>query len=369
MSERLRVLHILSGDLWAGAEVATSHLLCALADRPDTDVAAIVLNEGILEERLREAGVDVDVAAENELGFWGLRRVVRERARTVDLLHTHRYKENLLAALSGRPYVMTQHGRPEAFQGSAGLRMHVYRSMDAMVVRRARRSIAVSNEVKSWLSGRAGAERIQKVWNGIADPAERIPSTPWMQRGRRVGMLARLVPVKGLDLAIDTLARTSDVELEIVGEGPELDSLKRRAAASGAGDRIHFVGFDANPLVRLASWRALLVTSHHEGNPVSVLEALALGTPVVFGDLVGVSEILTGSGGGEGIAGLQIPGRDPARWAEALVKFLDGGDKSVQLAAAGRSRYEQDFTASIAAAQIRKLYAEALGRAEDSAPL
>ena len=223
------------------------------------------------------------IEPEGKLGIGALARAVRRHARGVDLVHAHRAKEDLLAALSGRPWVSTQHGGPDPSVGLAALRLtHLSaRSTSLPSASAARRVIAVSREVAEWLGPRVGATRVVRVWNGIDDPVPGIAPPAWAQRPRRVGVLAPPGPgVKGLELAIDAVSAGAASRTGNGRRGEGTGPTHRGARASGAADRIHFVGFDPVPLARVARWRALLVTSHHEGNPMSVIEALAIGTPV-----------------------------------------------------------------------------------------
>ncbi|RPJ44740.1 MAG: hypothetical protein EHM19_06300, partial [Candidatus Latescibacterota bacterium] len=118
LSEARSILHILSGDLWAGAEAQAFHLLAALRKRGAFEPHAILLNEGLLAERLRAEGVPVRVVSEKGAGLPSLARWARMRAAETDalLLHTHGYKEDLIAVLANRsrgvPLVRTQHGSP-----------------------------------------------------------------------------------------------------------------------------------------------------------------------------------------------------------------------------------------------------------------
>jgi len=359
----LRVAHLVSGDLWAGAEVATFHLLRALAERPDLEVSAVVLNDGELLARLRASGVTAHLEPEAGRGARALAGAVRARCAGSQLLHAHRYKENLLAALTGLPWLSTQHGRPEPFRGAAAWRMRVYRALDLLAKRlSARRVIAVSGEVEAWAARRYGRRRTVRIGNGIEDPAREVPLVPYGERPARVGALARLVPVKGLELAIEALARCPDLELEIVGDGPERGALERLAVARGVAARVVFAGFDPQPLARLARWRALLVTSHHEGQPVSVLEALALGTPVLAGPLPGVAEILAGRGG------WILPDRDAAGWALRLAGLTRAEGPGASASAQGRARYLEAFRAGATAEAVVKLYRQIAAPEVESAP-
>lgn len=351
----IRVTHVVSGDLWAGAEVATFHLIRALAARDDVAVEAVVLNRGELASRLSKCGVAVRVEPEAERSLRALVRAVRGHVASADLVHAHRYKEDLLAVLAGRPWVATQHGRPEPFAGRAAVRMHLYEALDIAARRvSARAVIAVSSEVEAWLRPRVGARRVRLAWNGIADPTHEVGLAPWAERPPCVGVLARLTPVKAVDLAIDAVAACPGVGLEIVGDGRERAALEQRAARSGAAQRIRFVGFDPAPLARLARWRALLVTSLHEGNPIAVLEALGLGTPIVHPGLGGVREI---SGPP---AAVDAGGREAGCLASAIQGLTRDDALGAIASAAARARFLEAFTAEAAAARVVAVYRASL---------
>src|SRR5207249_3695 len=99
--QRLAVCHIVSGDRWAGAEVQVATLLRAMAGRNGLRVAAIVLNEGRLADELQTAGVEVRVIPESRNGFFQIYRQAASflREHPADVLHSHRYKEDILAAV------------------------------------------------------------------------------------------------------------------------------------------------------------------------------------------------------------------------------------------------------------------------------
>lgn len=357
----MRVVHLVSGDLFAGAEAATLALVRALARRRELRASALVLNRGELASRLAAAGIEVTLEPEAGRGFCALACAVRARLADADLVHAHRYKEDVLAALSGRPFVATQHGRPEPFAGAAAVRMGVYGALDRLARRRARALIAVSPEVAEWLAARAGRTPVFVAPNGIDTPAAAAAAAPWPERRRCVGVVARLVPVKDVGLAIDAVAGARGVTLEIVGDGPERAALEARARARGAGDRIRFLGFEPSPPERVAGWRALLVTSHHEGHPIGVLEALAVGTPIVSAPLRGVAEVI--DAGVDGRAGWTLPDRDPARWSQALVQIVEDDVAGLAASRLAQRRFAAAFTADAAAERVLAIYRAALGGA------
>lgn len=114
----LHICHIISGDLWAGAEVMAFQLLKGLMVYSDLDLFAIVLNNERLAEAIKELGIRVKVVDESRISFYNILLTIRKifRKHPPDIIHSHRYKENILSYLSssfipGVKLISTQHGK------------------------------------------------------------------------------------------------------------------------------------------------------------------------------------------------------------------------------------------------------------------
>src|SRR3954470_4797855 len=103
-SKPLRVCHVMTADLWAGAEVQVGTVATYLARCSGIDLSVVLFNEGPLACELRQYGIDVTVIAEREHGALQIISALHDhfRARQVDVVHTHRYKDNLLATVAAR---------------------------------------------------------------------------------------------------------------------------------------------------------------------------------------------------------------------------------------------------------------------------
>src|SRR3989442_7949576 len=104
MSAKVRVLHLFSGDLWAGAEVMVANLLEQLGDDAAVESIAVGLNDGVLIRRLARRGIETHVLAESDRGitrlpFDSARRI---GGRPTAVLSPHQSKENLLAKIVAR---------------------------------------------------------------------------------------------------------------------------------------------------------------------------------------------------------------------------------------------------------------------------
>ena len=128
----LHVSHIISGDLWAGAEVMAYHLLKGLTAYNDLKITVILLNEGKLAEKLKDEGVITHILDESKNSFpricCSIRKILSNNQP--DIIHSHRYKENFLAflisiILQKSKLISTQHGMPEVIGKVPGIRHNI----------------------------------------------------------------------------------------------------------------------------------------------------------------------------------------------------------------------------------------------------
>ena len=175
MNQPLRILHIASGDLWAGAEVAIYHLACELASHPELKIEIALLNEGELAARLRSAGIAVHVFDEQRHGVVSLLLKVRTLIQRLQpqVVHTHRGKEHLLGALAAalvprRISLRTVHGSTESITGRQPRLRDVGRQkLDRFIASLQRCAIAVSVPLAAELSTSLPGMSIRTIVNGI----------------------------------------------------------------------------------------------------------------------------------------------------------------------------------------------------------
>jgi glycosyltransferase involved in cell wall biosynthesis len=363
------VLHIFSGDLWAGAEVVIFNLLTRLNQEGGPRVMALSLNEGVLVEKLRAAGIATHVIPESRHSFVGIlwRAARLLKGTPIAAIHSHRYKENLMAWLLARwlgvgELITTIHGLPEPpTQSAREARLARWRStLDFFVVKRGFGcAVAVSEEMKRALVRQHGfrEDRVRVIRNGgVFPPPAPLPPSP-RRECFHIGTVARMVPVKGLDLFLDVAAQlrreTAGVRFSLLGDGPLREELARRAAALNLRDCVEFLAPRPDPFPYYRSLDLYLNTSRHEGIPLSVIEAMACGTPVVSSAVGGIPEIVT-----HGEHGFLVEGRDAGRFAERCISLM--GDDPLRrtmgerASAWARSR----FSAPAMAHAYRRLYEE-----------
>jgi glycosyltransferase involved in cell wall biosynthesis len=369
----MTVCHLFSGDLWAGAEVVIFNLLGALQHDPGLRVLAVSLNEGVLTQRLRTAGITTHVIAESRHSLVGLARQIARllRGRRVSILHAHRYKENalgwLVAKALGIPELITTvHGVSEA-SSDRGLERWVAparRALDYALLKRAFSAVvAVSDDMKRVLVGRYGfrASQVAVIRNGGRFPA-RTPARVAPVGSFHIGTVSRLVPVKGLDLFLDIASAVRReipaARFSILGDGPLRRDLVRRAAELRLGDGVVFLPPRPDPFEYYRSLDLYLNTSLHEGLPLSVVEAMAAGTPVISAAVGGIPEIVT-----HGEQGFLIHGREPGPFVERCLALLRDGALRAALGERAATTAHADLSAPSMAAAYGRLYAECAARA------
>jgi len=351
----VRVCHLLAGDQWAGAEMQVADLLRGLAGREGFELSAVLFSEDRLARELRECGVVVHVLDENDLGRLGVLRraaAVLRRLRP-HILHTHRYKGNVIGAIAGRwagirRFVRTAHGMMEPWEGFDRGKMGIYDALDGVVDRwGVDRVIAVSSDLAAKLAARVPSERIVVVRNGL-DPRRIPPGSPRATRadlgliddGPLFGTVGRLTPVKGLEYFVEAargiLEHEADARFVIVGDGASRDTLVTRVRELGLTDRVRFLGFRHDAVRITGALDVFVMPSLHEGLPMALLEAMVLGKPIVASDVGGIPEVLHDDGG------WLVPPRDVGALVRACVSAArkrESGDVAT-LAAARRREIE-----------------------------
>jgi glycosyltransferase involved in cell wall biosynthesis len=290
-------MHVVVGGDIGGAE----RVVTDLATRPeqtgaDHQVALFTPNRA-LAAYFAKAGVrvhDRGPVRENPLAYlyrsfgpadvtWLSERLAGE---AIDVVHTHTFGSHVLGTRAARrvrrPQLRTEHHVMHYFDASSS-------PFTRWAAARTDRLVAVSEYVRRVLADAAPAlaERMTVVRNGV-DTAHFGPR----ERGEGdfcVGVVCRLTGWKRVHLAVEAAA-LSGAELVVVGDGEERGRLEALALERGA--RVRFVGFQADTRGYVAACDAILSTAESEPLGLSVLEALAMGRPVIAFATGGIPEIV-----------------------------------------------------------------------------
>lgn len=362
----LRVFLLASGDLWAGAEVVIYQLASGLIETEGVDLRVILMNRGRLAEELARLGVRVHIVDETKYSFLKsigiIRGLIKEFAP--DIIHSHRYKENVLAwcasrGLPGCRLVATQHGMPETV-GSLPAKDRLRNGLFFRVLSAGfARTVVVSGEMRRSLLGRYGfADKdIIVIHNGI-----RVPERVIVRPDNRVvvGSAGRLFPVKDYTLLVEVarkvVGQSEKIDFVLAGDGPELGMLKERIGRYGLEGRFHFLGHQEDMDAFYGGLHVYINTSVHEGIPMSVLEAMSHGLPAVVPKVGGFSEIVE-----DGVSGFLVEGRDPDIFAQCILRLLDLGARE-EMGRAARERIITSFSREVMTQRYYQLYNDLVGR-------
>lgn len=372
---RIRVLELRSVFGTGGGPEKTILLGTALTDKTRFDVTVCYIRDerdGVfaIDEWSRSLGIPyIEVTETHSLDpavVPKLRAIVRER--NIDIVHAHEYKTDflalLVAKLEGVIPLSTAHG----WTGHSAKERYGYYPADRWLLARYPRVIAVSEEIRQVLI-RAGAkpERVTTVLNSI-DPGKfrRDPAHEPVARAALgvpadaivLGAVGRAEPQKRFDLLVETFAGLAAarprLHLVIAGDGSCLPGLQEQVAALGpVGARVHLLGHRTDVPSLHHTFDVFVQSSDYEGTPNAVLEAMALGTPLVATRAGGTGEIAF-----DGVHGRLVDCGDRAALTSAVAELCDDPARARSLAAAARLRVETDLAFAGRVAKVERIYEE-----------
>ncbi len=288
----------------------------------------------------------------------------------VEHVHAHFGTNSAMVALlchqlGGPPYSFTVHG-PEEFDRPEALGL-------AEKVRHAAFTVAVSSFGRAQLFRWAPSEswrRVHVVRCGLGQELLGGPRSAPAEAPRLV-CVGRLSEQKGHLLLLEAAARLDAMgvafELVLAGDGPLRGALEERIRLAGLEGRVRLTGWLSGAQVReaIASSRAMVVPSFAEGLPVVIMEAFALGRPVIATSIAGVPELVE-----VGVNGWLVPAGSVDALATAMRSALEAPREQLErMGAAGAARVAQDHDARREASRLVALFRSASSAAAPCAPL
>lgn len=371
----VRVCHVAMGDLWAGAEVQLLALMKYLVQSKRLECSVILFNEGRLAVELRKLPISVSIISEKQYSpvaiAYRLAKILR-RTRP-DIVHTHKYKDSILATIAARcvgvPHVIRViHGMPEPFKGFSNLNMAVYTMVDRFVTSwLIDKVVAVSSDIERSLVRIYGASHVVRIQNGIDLEIVQV-CTPRREKRKEwhidetvtlIGTVGRLVPVKGHAVLLEAFRILRQVDrtatLLVVGDGPLRDPLESEVNRLGLEGAVRFAGHQDQSYDFINMMDVFVLPSLHEGIPMVLLEALALQRPVVASRVGGIPEVIV-----HGQTGLLADPADASSLAQLIRQVIEDSSQAAILGRAGRTRVEEEFAAYTMAERTAKLYGQVL---------
>jgi glycosyltransferase involved in cell wall biosynthesis len=366
-SKRKRLMYIITRAEHGGAQ---SHVLDLVRGfRNDYDISLAVGEEGFLTEACRAESIPVHLIPhlEREIRPWPDTRALFETLQLIrrerpDLIHTHTWKAGFVgrmaARLSGIPSIYTVHMWHFGPELPPAWRIFGP-GLERAASRWSERTITVSRSGSE--VGRqyriAEPSRMVAIHNGIGDSPERV--RPDQNLIPVVVMVARFTSFKDHETIVRAFAELKiPAHLQLVGDGPTRAATERLVDELDVRDRVEFTG-DRNDVTQLLCRADVFVLASKLDNlPISILEAMRAGLPVIASDVGGISELVI-----HGETGLLVPPFSVAPMARALADLLVNKGKRLCLGRSGRARYEIQFSLDRMIERTRAVYADVLGEA------
>ena len=284
-----------------------------------------------------------------------------------DLVSTHTAKAGLVGRAASRivgiPAIFTPHGWAISDRMSPGKAL-IFRLAERMAAPWAQRIVTVCRyENELAIRHRiAPGEKLDIVYNGSPDIPPELRANP-TQQPPRIVMVARFDHPKDHKTILDAVAGLGDRpwQLDLIGDGPLEAAARAQAVALGISGRVNFLGACREVAARLAQCQIFALASRSEAFPFTILEAMRAGLPVIASDVGGVGEAVLHE-----VTGFLSPRGDAASMREHLTTLVGDPILRQSLGAAGRKRYEDQFTFDRMLSRTRAVYVEALR--SDTAP-
>jgi glycosyltransferase involved in cell wall biosynthesis len=363
----IRVLHVINGEHYAGAERVQDYLALRLPAYGFEVEFACVKPSRFGPLRQSQRSILHDLPMRSRWDLRPVRRLVKLiRSRRCAIVHTHTPRTALLgglaAALTGVRLVHHAHS-PTCNDSTHRWHNRVNDVVERLSLRGVCRVIAVSESLAADVARRGfGASRIAVVHNGVPSlellPERRPPSGVWT-----LGTTALFRPRKGLEVLLEAMAilhrQGCPAKLRAVGafESPEYEAeIIRRTRQLGLSQRVTWTGFRRDIDAQLQKMDLFVLPSlFGEGLPMVVLEAMAAGVPVVATDVAGIPEAIR-----HGQDGLIVPPGDAEQLAAAVAGVVRGECDWSALRTSAVARQSQLFSDCSMASGVAQVYREVL---------
>lgn len=288
------------------------------------------------------------------------------RQRQIQVIHTHGYKSDIIGLLAAKRAGICCVSTPHGYPSKVSLKLAAFIRIGTFSLRYFDAVAPLSEELQSDMK-RFGvpAPKTRFIRNGV----DLTEISEFMQPGsfvasdknqpKTIGFVGQMIPRKGLPDLLEVFDRlyqdNSLLELQLLGDGSQRPELEAQAGHLSSTDSIGFFGFRSDRLELMARFDLFVMTSSLEGIPRCMMEAMALGIPVVAYDIPGVDQLVE-----HGVTGLLAPLGDKAALGECCRRILESPELGRELASNARKKIDQQYSAARMAEEYEALFRELL---------
>ncbi len=277
-----------------------------------------------------------------------------------DIIHAHSSKAGVVARLAGAicriPTVFTAHGWGFT-PGTPKLRRNIALVSEKLLATLATKIICVceSDHQLALKFGVGTQKSLVTIYNGVSDIS--VPIINASLQSPRLIMVARLNEQKDQTTLLKSIAKLKklDFHLDFVGSGTSMEECKGLAQSLEITNKVSFLGDRTDVPSLLAQSQIFILSTHYEGFPISILEAMRAGLPVVATRVNGIPEQIENEK-----TGLLVPHEDVEALSNALSKLIDSPQMRQQMGEAGRQKFVQEFIVERMVTEVQAVYKEIL---------
>ena len=327
----------------------------------------MLLESGVAEPplaaELDAAGIPMIRVVRLARAFRSQRRAIMEICRRVtpDVLHTHGYLPDVLAASLGRKFPAARVSTVHGFTGG-GWRNRFYEWLQRRSYARFDAVVAVSRKLALDLapseSSRKAPIVVPNAWGPMNEQLSSESAREELNLSIElfhIGWVGRISREKGPDVLIEAIPALRDLNIHVtlIGEGVERRKLEQRARELGIENRVSWPGEVAGASRLFPAFDVFVNSSRTEGTPITLFEAMHAGVPIVATSVGGVPDVVSSD------EALLIPAEDPAALASAIREVHDHPADAAARATRARSRLEKDFAAAPWIESYDRIYRDA----------
>ena len=355
-AQELRVAHVIGRLSIGGAEKHFVSLLNEIRASERWAIFTSPSGEGAtLEDQLDPDIEIIRFPVRKRSAVWGVYRLSRRLRMTgVNVVHTHMFWPSLYgvaaARLAGVPVIVTTEHGENKWKGAS------HRFLERRVISAfAKRRFCVSEAI---LAARRDIDRVPEEILALTVNGTPVPRTParlWSNERPVIGTVGRAVTQKNYHLFVDVVnevrKRGHDVDAYLIGDGPLLEEVRAHIARQNLSDHVFTPGMSQDVESWYRKFDIYLISSDQEGQPVSLLEAMSYGLPIVTTDVGAIGKTMRH--GKEGLIG---DAGDVRQLADAVCRFIDHRDFADSCGRAARSRVIKDFSIETVARRYEDAY-------------
>ena len=353
---------------------STSRVLSLMKHMPVSEIALAGLESGAITQQARKLNLPVHIVGKSKTDpkiLFNLIHLIRQQK--YQILDSQNIQSKFWASIAARQtqtaLISTIHSWYANEHGQKSIRGKIYTAIELSTNHSLKLYITVSErDRQSLLTSKISSERIELIYNAVEIDSNFLqPDREWLKI--KLGLpknsivclaLGRLVPVKGYDILISAVklvtTQLPNFVCVIIGEGEQKEILRNQINENRLENHIHLVGFYEREfaMAALRSCDIFTMPSRYEGTPIALLEAAAMGCPIIASASGGIPELVNTEE-----QALLVPKEDRDALANGLIRLSKDRQFATSLGLNARKHIQENFNLDQQIRQTRAAYQKA----------